>query len=70
MPEDVSQRKTWIQKVLIYCVDMSDDVKSTLIDFFSQSKDVITGKTLDEYLTKKESEEEIPEDMQRLEEAF
>lgn len=70
LPENPEERKTWIKKVLSYCGGIWEETKKSLWDFFSQSKDVITGKTLDEYLTKKESEEEIPEDMQRLEEAF
>lgn len=70
MPEDTEARKTWIQQVMGYCDDIGENTKNTLSDFFSQSKDVMTGKTLDAYLTEKEKNEEIPEDMQRLEEAF
>lgn len=70
MPENPEERKIWIQKMIGYCGDIGESTKNVLIDFYSQSKDVITGKTLDAYLTKKEAEEEIPEDMQRLEEAF
>lgn len=70
MPDNPEERKTWIAKLLSYCGDIGETTKNALVDFYSQSKDVITGKTLDAYLTKKEAEEEIPEDMQRLEEAF